>query len=345
MGSPRSLIVAMIRVRGSQHGPAHGHARIHLDRTRPFTDCCLVDLPPAVDDAASQGSPAPSILNVVRGPASVFVVLAAITAAVGAISLPIALLPEDMWASRPLTLANNVASVLLGAVVFGRRPDIWATNRPLAAAAVLIAVGALIETLWSVAVLVAWQAAWGQSSLVGWTLIGVNYVGGALHVLGVALIWLALRRSLPPNGGQVSRRLAAVLWGVALLAAVGRLASTVEIVERSGPSIGSVTIAIGLVISLGSLVTVTGLTVIAITGARMRGRPTAAWWLAAASGVAAIFGPVLAPVLGAITDEQVLFWMVPQIAQLVSTLLLLAAFAVGLPWSRGNAPRRAGSDV
>jgi hypothetical protein len=304
-----------------------------------------VDLPPAVDDAASSGYPAPGIITVVLGPAPVFVVLAAITAAVGAMTSPIMLLPEDMWASRPLTVASSVTSVLLGAVVFGRRPDIWATNRPVAAAAILIALGALVQTLLFATVLMGWQAAWGQSSLIGWTFLGVSYVGGALRVLGIALIWLALRRALSPAGGRVSRRLAAILWGVALVAAIGRLAEMMQVVERSGPSMATVYVAMEFVFSLGSLICLTAFTVIAITGALMRERRASAWWLAAASGLTAIVGPTIAPILGSITLEPVLFWLVPQVAHLVSTLLLLLAMAQGLPSPPADDPERVGSTV
>lgn len=304
-----------------------------------------MDLPPAVDDAASSGYPAPGIITVVLGPAPVFVVLAAITAAVGAMTSPIILLPEDMWASRPLTVASSVTSVLLGAVVFGRRPDIWATNRPVAAAVVLIALGTLVQTLLFATVLMGWQAAWGQSSLIGWTFLGVSYVGGALRVLGIALIWLALRRALSPAGGRVSRRLAAILWGVALVAAIGRLAEMMQVVERSGPSMATVNIAMEFVFSLGSLICLTAFTVIAITGALMRERRASAWWLAAASGLTAIVGPTIAPILGSITLEPVLFWLVPQVAHLASTLLLLLAMAQGLPSPPADDPERVGSTV
>ena len=87
----------------------------------------------------------------------------------------------------------------------------------------------------------------------------------------------------------------------------------------------TVYVAMEFVFSLGSLICLTAFTVIAMTGALMRERRASAWWLAAASGLTAIVGPTIAPILGSIALESVLFWLVPQVAHLVSTLLLLLA--------------------
>ena len=99
----------------------------------------------------------------------------------------------------------------------------------------------------------------------------------------------------------------------------------------------TVYVAMEFVFSLGSLICLTAFTVIAITGALLRERRASAWWLAAASGLTAIVGPTIAPLLGSITREPALFWLVPQVAHLASTLLLLWALALGLPSTHSDA--------
>ena len=307
-----------------------------------FLDCCVVDLPPAVEDIASDSPRGPSLMGVALGPAWLFVSGAAIVVALGAIGLPINLLPPEMWALRPLLLANSVVSLLLGAAVFGRRPDTWTTNRPLGAAVVLIAVGVLAETLSAVAVSIAWLAAFDLLPDAGWMLLAFGHANGALHVAGVALIWLALHRSLRPGDRRGSKPLAAVLWGVALVTGVGRLASTVQTFDSVGMALATVSVALSFVTGIASIVALTALTLTAITGARAGERPTSAWWLAGASGLLIVVGQWVAPILAMVANQPVLFSiLLPQALGLASTLLLLLALALGLPSSQGTEPHRA----
>lgn len=303
-----------------------------------------MDAPPAADRAPDEPRAAGAV-NVVRGPAWVFVALAAIVAILGGIALPIDLLPSDLWAYRPLQLADGIATILLGAALFGRRPDVWTTCRPLGAAVILLAIGALMGTAGSLAVLIAWWSALGLPGNLAWTVLGLGYIEAALGVLGIALIWLGLRRSIRQANGHGSSRLSVILWAWALLLVIGNLASTVRMLDTGGASVISVIAGTRFPFGIASLVALTALTVTAIAGARGRERPTSAWWLAGASGLIVILGGWLGPVLGMIVDEPVLPLLLPLLISLVSTLLLLLALALGLPSLRGHAPRPASDGV
>ena len=277
-----------------------------------------------------------------------FVSGAAIIAALGAMGLPFDLLPDELWLLRPLALASNIALVLFGAAVFGRRPDAWTANRPLAAAVVLMAAGVLAGTLESVAFSVAWGAGLlvpGPPSHIGWALIALGYLGTALNVVVIALIWLALHRSLGPGVLRGSRRLAVALWSLAVLSAVGRLASTAQTIESLGISMTTASIAIGSVLGIASVVVMTALTLTAIDGARSERRPRSAWWLVVASGLFAIVGEWLAGVLIAVINPPLAFAVsLPQAVSLASTLLLLWALALGLPSTHSDAPRQSAAE-
>jgi hypothetical protein len=268
-----------------------------------------------------------------------FVCSAAAIAALAAIGLPVDLLPAELWALRPIAVATNVASLLLGAAVFGRRPDTWETNRTLGVAVFVIAAGVLAETVGAVAVGFAWQAALDLPTDVGWTLLAVAYVRGALNVLGIALIWLTLDRSLRSAGVHGSRWVAVLLWSVALLVAAGGLASAVQAFNAIGASMTRISVATGVVIGMASIVAVTALTLTAFAGARAGEQPTAAWWAAVASGLLASVGAWLASMFTAVANPtMVVSILLPEVVGLGSTLLLLSAFALGLPSSRGLEP-------
>jgi hypothetical protein len=275
----------------------------------------------------------------------VFVATAVIVAVLGGIFLPLDLMPSELWAYRPLQLADGVVTVLLGAALFIRHPDVWATCRPLGAAVVLLAIGTLIETAGSVAVLILWRAALGlDPGYLSWTILGLGYVGAALGVLGIALIWMALRRSLRHADGEGLGRLAVVLWASTLFLVVGRLASTVQTLGAA-QTIATPAVVVSFTIGIASLVTLTALTVTAIAGARVVEGPTSAWWLAGASGLIVIFGEWLVPVLGVIVQESLVPFLVPQVVRLASTLLLLTALALGLPLPLGHEIRPAADSV
>ena len=277
-----------------------------------------------------------------------FVSGAAIIAALGAMGLPFDLHPDELWLLRPLALASNIALVLFGAAVFGRRPDAWTANRPLAAAVVLMAAGVLAGTLGSVAFSVALGAGLllpGPPSHIGWALIALGYLGTALNVVGIALIWLTLHRSLGPDVSRGSRRLAVALWSLAVLSAIGRLTSTAQTIESLGISMTTASIAIGSVLGIASVVAMTALTLTAIDGARSERRPRSAWWLVVASGLFAIVGEWLAGVLIAVINPPLAFAVsLPQAVRLTSTLLLLWALALGLPSTHSDAPRQGAAE-
>ncbi len=319
-----------------------------LDRHGTFPDASAVDLPPAVEDIASESPRGLSLTDVARGPAWLFVTGAAAIAALAAVGLPIDLLPAELWALRPLVLATNVASLLLGAAVFGRRPDAWTANRPLAAAVVLMAAGVLVGTLESVAFSVAWGAGLllpGPPSHIGWALIALGYLGTALNVVGIALIWLTLHRSLGPGVSRGSRRLAVAMWSLAVLSAIGRLASTAQTIELFGISMATANMGIGSVLGIASVVAMTALTLTAVDGARSERRPRSAWWLVVASGLFATVGEWLAGVFIAVINPPLAFAVsLPQAVGLTSTLLLLWALALGLPSTHGDAPRQGAAE-
>jgi hypothetical protein len=274
-----------------------------------------------------------------------FVSGAAIIAALGAMGLPFDLLPAELWLLRPLELASNIALVLFGAAVFGRRPDAWTANQPLATAVVLMAAGAFAGTLGAVAVSVAWGAGLTLSADIGWALFALGYLKAALNVVGIALIWLALHRSLGLSVSRSSRRLAVALWTLAVLSAIGRLASTVQTIESFGISMATANVAIGSVLGIASVAALTALTLTAVDGVRSDGRPRSGWWLAVASGLLAIIGEWLAGVLIAVINPPMPFAVsLPQAVSLASTLLLLWALALGLPSRHSDAPRQGAAE-
>ena len=312
-----------------------------LDQQRRFLDCSGVNLPPAIEDITSESPRGPTMIDVARGPAWLFVSGAAVVAAMGAIWRPIDLVPDELWLLRPLGLASSIALVLFGAAVFGRRPDAWTANRPLAAAVVLMAAGVLAGTLGSVAASVAWGAGLllpGPPGHIGWALIALGYLATALNVVGIALIWLTLHRSLGPGVSQGSRRLAVALWSLAVLSAIGRLASTAQTIESFGISMTTASIAIGSVLGIARVVAMTALTLTAVDGARSERRPRSAWWLVVASGLFAVVGEWLASVFIAVINPPLAFAVsLPQAVGLASTLLLLWALALGLPSTHSDA--------
>jgi hypothetical protein len=274
-----------------------------------------------------------------------FVSGAAIMAALGAMGLPFDLLPAELWLLRPLELASNIALVLFGAAVFGRRPDAWTANRPLAAAVVLMAAGVLAGTLGAVAVSVAWGAGLPLRADIGWALLTLGYLRAALNVVGIALIWLALHRSLGLGVSRSSRRLAVALWTLAVLSAIGRLASTVQTIESFGISMATASVAIGSVLGIASVAALTALTLTAVDGVRSDERPRSGWWLAAASGLFAIIGEWLAGVFIAVINPPMPFAVsLPQAVGLTSTLLLLWALALGLPSTYSDATRQGAAE-
>jgi hypothetical protein len=205
---------------------------------------------------------------------------------------------------------------------------------------VLLAVGTFLETAGSVAVVILWAAALGlDPGYMSWTILGLSYVGAGLGVLGIALIWVALRRSLRHADREGPGRLAVVLGASTLLLVVGRLASTVQRLDFDQASIATSTAVVSFAISVASLVTLTALAVTAVAAARAGERPTPAWWLAGASGLIVILGEWLVPVLGLVFEEPWVPFLVPHAIRLASTLLLLTALALGLPSPGGNEPR------
>jgi hypothetical protein len=280
---------------------------------------------PAAAPAAGRG----------RGPAWVFIALAVVVAAIGGILAPLDFMPSALSAVRPLQVADAVATVLLGAALFSRRPDAWSTQRVLGAAVALFALGALMEVTTPLVILFGWRpvAPGLGSDLPIWLAYAYLILSPALAVAATALLWLGIRRSRRRPSVHNHRPLAVVLWLSAVGLATGTLGSTLPFLDLA-TSPGSSLLAIAnLTLDAGSLIALTALTVTAMAGARANEQPTTAWRLVAASGLVIIIGRWLAPMLSWIFEPQrlLLLAVVPHGIRLTSTLLLLSAFALGLP--------------
>ncbi len=286
----------------------------------------------------------------IPGPAWAFLILAIVVAALWVILGPLAFMPPELWALWPIQLANGVATVLVGAALFIRHPDVWSTCRPLGAAVVLLAVGPLVGAATPIVTLTGWpQADPGQDPdrlMLIWILYGVGIVAATVGVLAIALLWMGIRRSRRHVRIRASRRLAVVLWFSTLLLAIGRLSSELRTLDISSSDVVSVVASISFMTSVASLVALTALTVTAISGARAGESPRTAWWLVAASGLIVFIGDWVIPIIGLMVQESVaLVIVLPQGVRLGSTLLLLSAFALGLSSTEGGGDQRAAESI
>jgi hypothetical protein len=276
----------------------------------------------------------PSAVRRIPGPAWAFIILAIFVAGLRVILGPLDFMPPEFWALRLVQLANAVATVLLGAALFIRRPDVWSACRPLGAAVVLFAVGPLLGTATPLLPLLSLRQVGPGPDPVMWAVAGVGPIAAVLDVAAVALLWMGIRRSRRRTGGRGSQRLAVAVWVIALFVLIGRLSAAIRISDASTSDAASLIAGVGL--TTAYFVALTALTVTAVAGARAGERPRTAWWLAAASGLVVILGDLLAPIVDLIVREPVaIAVLVPSAVRLVSTLLLLSALALGLSSARG----------
>lgn len=300
-----------------------------LDRQGGFADGRSVDTPRAVNDQV-QG-PRRRTGSRIPAPTWAFFALAMVIAAFWMVA-PTFTWPPALWAVlRPLLLADGVATALLGATLFIRRPDVWSACRPLGVAVMLFAAGALVEAVSPLVALFGWapNRLGVNAGNVIWIAYGFGVAAAALGILATAYLWMGIRHSRRRIGGRGSRRLAVALWVSTLFLAVGQLSAALRTIDAGSPVAVSV---ISFATEVALLVALTALTVTSISEARAGERHNRAWWLVAASGVIIILERWLEPVVGQIVREPVaLFVLLPQGVRLVSTLLLLSAFALGFP--------------
>jgi hypothetical protein len=290
---------------------------------------------PAWDEP--RGPHLPDAVMRIPGPAWVFV-LAAVLVAWRSVSALAATRPDDVGPTllTGVSIAGQVVACLIGAALFVRHPHAFRVHRALAVGSALIALNILGASLrpdagaWLDALIADQGLSINPFTVAFRTLVTLALAGG-LFALGRGL---EAARALP------SRRRAGRLLLVALAIPVATSAvMVITFVITADPGDFLVANVVAITVNLAVGLAWASLAVAAMLGAHAGEEPAAGWWLAAiaAWGMLALrLGSALADLFlmavpGAGPSAGPTIAVVFPIAESAMWVVLLAAFATGLP--------------
>jgi hypothetical protein len=286
-----------------------------------------------------RGPHLPDSVAWIPGPAWAFLV-AAVLVAWRSVSALAATHPDDAGSAllTGISIAGHVAACLIGGALLVRHPDAFRTHRALAVGSALIALNILGASFRADAG--RWLDGLGGGEIVGLSPFTVAF--GILVTLAAAGGLFALARGLDAARALPSRLPAGRLLLVAF--AIPVATSAIGAVTFVGIAEGGdflVANTVGSVVNLAVGLAWASLAVAALLGAHAGEEPTAGWWLAAiaAWGMLALrlavtlVGLFLMAVPGAVPSVGVNLAVVFSVAGPAMWVVMLAAFAAGLPAS------------
>ncbi len=237
-----------------------------------------------------------------------------------------------------LTSGGSIAASLLGAALFLRHPDAVRTLPLLVVGVTLVAVERVISLL-NVAFGWLFAGLWivpvdGSPDYTSSSMFSI--AGSAIGVLAVLCLARGLAAARRFEGG--------VSWSVLIVLIVASILITAASVisYQTLPSesviVGPLVYAASLVIGLASTLAMSYLFAVALAGWRAGERPPTGWALVVASGlvtiaIAAMFAVVIVIQPGDLWPMATII----AIAAVASPLMLLVAFAIGLPATEPDA--------
>jgi hypothetical protein len=286
-----------------------------------------------------RGPHLPDAITRIPGPAWAFLVVAVLVAW-RSVSALAANRPDDVGSVLlpGVSIAGQVAASLIGGALFIRHPDAFRTHRALAVGSALVALNILGDSFRPDA------GAW-LDGLVGDEGVGLHPLRvafGTLVTLAAAGGLFALGRGLGAARALPSRLPVGRLLLVALAIPVVTTAiGLAVIVSIADPGDFQVANAVGSAVNLAVGLAWAFLAVVAMLGAHAGEQPAAGWWLAATAGwgrLALLLGSTLVGLfLMAMTDLVTsgvgTLAIVFSVVGSAMWVVLLAAFATGLPAS------------
>jgi ABC-type sugar transport system permease subunit len=268
-------------------------------------------------------------------------VLAAVLVAWRSVSALAAARPDDVGPTllAALSIAGQVAACLIGGALFVRHPDAFRTHRALAAGSVLVAlsiVGASFRAdagTWLDGLIADEDVSINPFRVAFRTLVSLALAGGLF----------ALGRGLEAARALSSRRRAGRLVLVALAIPVATSAVTaMTFVIIADPGDFLVANVVASAVNLAVGLAWASLAVAAMLGAHAGEEPAAGWWLAATAAWgmlalrlgSALAGWFLMAVPGAVPSAAPNIAIAFPIVESAMWVVLLAAFATGLPASQ-----------
>jgi hypothetical protein len=244
--------------------------------------------------------------------------------------------PANLLSFAPGAL-RIVAVVLLPAALFLRHRDAWDRMRPLATGLVLMAVAQLLrEAAPIIGDVLASSTPDANPSMILTPAYLAGRLGSVLGLFAIGYTWIGLgnaRRYEDPPGTRpllvvvVVAAVAATVAGAAGLARTGLFDNDAVVAAANG---------VAMLISAATLLAWLPVASVLIAGARAREPGVGAWRLAAAGVVLGLLAPsglvwVLDALGAAAGDTYALTSRLASVVATAGALLLLAAFALGLP--------------
>lgn len=237
----------------------------------------------------------------------------------------------------------GVVAPLLGAAFFARHPDGWTAHRAVAIAVTLLAIERLLRSI-AGAVDQSFASLGGLEDGASPSMLFSTVYGVLVTVIGIgglAYLWVGLtdaRRYADVPGTRPLRLL--VLASVPLTVVLSLAGLATLSAAASGFPLDSQVVPLAtLAISLLAAAVVTAELV---AGWRAGERPALAWRLAATGGLLTIAATIATGVLTLVgpglSDFFVAYLWANVVLTLASSLLWLAAFALGLPSDDGREP-------
>jgi hypothetical protein len=236
-----------------------------------------------------------------------------------------------------LGVIRIVAVVLLPAALFLRHPDAWSRLRPLAAGLVLMAVAQLLrEAAPIIGDVLASPTPDANTSMILTPAYLVGRLGSVVGLLAIGYTWIGISDARRYEDPPSTRALLVVVVVAAVAVTVAGAAGLVREGLFDNDAVVAAANGVALLVSAATMLAWLPVASVLIAGARVREPGVGTWWVAAAGvvlGLIATSGPVwVLDALGAAAgDTYALTSRLASVAATTGAVLLLAAFALGLP--------------